>query len=165
MLTRACEPPARGDPMTRSAFTFALGALVFCLGLGGLPEAAEAQQPAPRWRIGVLLVLLSPEGKEAQAFRRGLRDAGYVEGRDVVIEWRSANGDYARLRDYDAPTLRVHQRVRGSQVDREVAGEPAEDSLEGHRSSFGPARKAVNDGVAEYEKGDAVSGCAVHRDK
>ena len=83
--------------MTRSAFTFALGALVFCLGLGGLPEAAEAQQPAPRWRIGVLLVLLSPEGKEAQAFRRGLRDAGYVEGRDVVIEWRSANGDYARL--------------------------------------------------------------------
>ena len=71
--------------------------LVGCLGLGGLPEAAEAQQPAPRWRIGVLLVLLSPEGKEAQAFRRGVRAAGYVEGRDMVIEWRSANGDYARL--------------------------------------------------------------------
>jgi ABC-type uncharacterized transport system substrate-binding protein len=40
---------------------------------------------------------LSPESKEAQAFRQGLRDAGYAEGRDVVIEWRSANGDYARV--------------------------------------------------------------------
>jgi len=61
------------------------------------PLAAEAQQTASRRRIGVLFVLLSPAGKEAQAFRQGLRDAGYVEGRDVVIEWRSANGDYARL--------------------------------------------------------------------
>ncbi len=39
----------------------------------------------------------SPESKEAQAFREGLRNAGYAEGRDVVIEWRSANGDYARV--------------------------------------------------------------------
>jgi putative ABC transport system substrate-binding protein len=83
--------------MTRRAFTFALGALAACRELGGLPRAADAQQRASRWRIGVLLVLLSPEGKEAQAFRQGLRDAGYVEGRDVLIEWRSANGDYTRL--------------------------------------------------------------------
>ena len=40
---------------------------------------------------------LSPEGKEAQEFRQGLRDAGYAEGRDVVIEWRSASGDYDRV--------------------------------------------------------------------
>jgi putative ABC transport system substrate-binding protein len=32
-----------------------------------------------------------------QAFRQGLLDAGDVEGRDVAIEWRSANGDYARI--------------------------------------------------------------------
>jgi ABC-type uncharacterized transport system substrate-binding protein len=42
-------------------------------------------------------VSFSPEDKEAQAFRQGLRDAGYTEGRDVVIEWRSANGDYDRV--------------------------------------------------------------------
>jgi putative ABC transport system substrate-binding protein len=66
-------------------------------GIFAAPLAAEAQQTASRRRIGVLFVLLSPAGKEAQAFRQGLRDAGYVEGRDVVIEWRSANGDYARL--------------------------------------------------------------------
>ena len=45
----------------------------------------------------MLLGALSPESKEAQAFRQGLLDAGYVEGRDVVIEWRSANGDENRL--------------------------------------------------------------------
>ena len=44
----------------------------------------------------MLLVGWSPEQKEVQEFRQGLLDAGYVEGRDVVIEWRLANGDYAR---------------------------------------------------------------------
>ena len=86
--------------MKRRAFTFnfVLGAGVAFTGLGDcFSRAGYAQQPATRRRIGVLLVLLSPEGKEAQAFRRGVRDAGYVEGRDVVIEWRSANGDYARV--------------------------------------------------------------------
>jgi putative tryptophan/tyrosine transport system substrate-binding protein len=61
------------------------------------PRHAAAQSPASPRRVGVLLALLTPDGKEAQAFRRGLRDAGYAEGRDVMIEWRSANGDYARL--------------------------------------------------------------------
>jgi putative tryptophan/tyrosine transport system substrate-binding protein len=60
------------------------------------PLAARAQQrvTSPR-RIGVLLVGLSSESKEAKQFRLGL--AGYSEGRDVVIEWRSANGDYDRV--------------------------------------------------------------------
>jgi putative ABC transport system substrate-binding protein len=48
-------------------------------------------------RIGVILVSVSAEGKEAQAFQRGLRDAGYSEERDIVIEWRSAGGDYSRI--------------------------------------------------------------------
>lgn len=75
----------------RRAFLGAIGGSLLATPL------VAAAQPAARWRIGVLLVLLSPTGKEAQAFRQGLQDAGYVEGRDVVIEWRSAAGDYARL--------------------------------------------------------------------
>jgi ABC-type uncharacterized transport system substrate-binding protein len=67
------------------------------LGTLAAPLAANAQRSAPPRRVGVLFVLLSPTGKEAQAFRQGLRDAGYAEGRDVLVEWRSANGDYARL--------------------------------------------------------------------
>lgn len=57
--------------------------------------AVEAQQTLPR--IGVLLVGLSPESKAAQRFRQGLKDAGYSEGRNVVIEWRYAAGDYQRV--------------------------------------------------------------------
>jgi putative ABC transport system substrate-binding protein len=61
------------------------------------PMAARAQQAGVSRRIGVLLVGLSPESKPAKHFRLGLRDAGYSEGRDVVIEWRYANGDYDRV--------------------------------------------------------------------
>jgi putative ABC transport system substrate-binding protein len=75
------------------------------LGLLGLPNPADAQQPASPRRIGVLLAVVSPESKEAQAFRQGLLDAGYAEGRDVVIEWRSANGDYARVPEFVADLL------------------------------------------------------------
>jgi putative ABC transport system substrate-binding protein len=87
----------RREPVSRRAFTSALGALATWLGLGGLPSAAKAQPAASPRRIGVLFVLLSSGGKEARAFRQGLQDAGYVEGHDVGIEWRSAIGDYARL--------------------------------------------------------------------
>jgi putative ABC transport system substrate-binding protein len=65
--------------------------------LGGAtvaPFTAQAEQAGSPPRIGVLLVGLSSESKEAKQFRLGLRDAGYSEGRDVAIEWRSANGDY-----------------------------------------------------------------------
>ena len=61
----------------------------------GLVGAAHAQQPSPPRHIGVLLTLFSPESSVAEAFREGLRDAGYVEGRDLLIDWRFANGDYA----------------------------------------------------------------------
>jgi ABC-type uncharacterized transport system substrate-binding protein len=81
--------------VTRRGFAFALAALAACL--FGFASAADAQQPAAPRRIGVLLVARSPESKEAQAFRQELLDAGYSEGRDVAIEWRSANGDYDRI--------------------------------------------------------------------
>src|SRR4051812_19213944 len=57
---------------------------------------AKAQQ-SPSRRVGVLLVGLSPESKAAQYFRRGLRDAGYFEGRNIAVEWRYAEGDYGRV--------------------------------------------------------------------
>ena len=83
--------------MSRRAFAFALVALAACLGPFGLAGLADAQQPTSPRRTGVLSESLSPESKEAQAFRQGLLDAGYVEGRDVVIEWRYAGGDYPRV--------------------------------------------------------------------
>jgi putative ABC transport system substrate-binding protein len=70
------------------------------------PLNVRAQQGAPKHRIGVLLVGLSPASKATQHFRRGLRDAGYFEGRDVAIEWRSAAGDYSRVPELAADLLR-----------------------------------------------------------
>jgi len=77
-----------------------LGALAACPAFVFNLQRADAQQPASPRRIGVLLVGFSPESKEAQQFRQGLRDAGYAEGRDVMIEWRSANGDYGRVSEF-----------------------------------------------------------------
>ncbi len=83
--------------ISRFWFVYHFAALVAYVSLFAMASAADAQQPASPRRIGVVLVGFSPESKEVQEFPRGLRDAGYVEGRDVVIEWRSASGDYDRL--------------------------------------------------------------------
>ena len=83
--------------MTRGLLVSALAILVVCVGPFGPAGAADAQQAASPRRIGVLSVSFSPEGREAQQFRQALLEAGYAEGRDAVIEWRYADGDYARL--------------------------------------------------------------------
>ena len=67
------------------------------LGAMFLSAPTRADQPLTPRRIGILLVAFSPESKQVQEFRKGLRDAGYAEGRDVVIEWRSASGDYDQI--------------------------------------------------------------------
>jgi putative ABC transport system substrate-binding protein len=74
-----------------------LAALAACPATGLRPQSAYAQEAAAPRRIGVLLGIFSPESKETQAFRQGLLAAGYSEGRNVVIEWRSVSGDYARV--------------------------------------------------------------------
>ena len=51
---------------------------------------------SPR-RIGVILVAASQGDHLTLQFQLGLAHAGYSEGRDVIIEWRSAEGDYARV--------------------------------------------------------------------
>jgi putative ABC transport system substrate-binding protein len=61
------------------------------------PLAAEAQQAAKVARIGYLTGNLTTGLHLHEAFRQGLRDLGYVEGRNVVIEYRSAEGKYERL--------------------------------------------------------------------
>ena len=86
------------------------------------PLVAGAQQAGRQARIGVPLAGLSPESKEAKQFRLGLRDAGYSEGRDVVIEWRSAKGDYDRLPKLVADLVqsKVDVIVQDSTVGTEV---------------------------------------------
>ena len=57
-------------------------------------EFAEAQQSKKIPRIGFLLAIgsRSSQGTRVEAFRQGLRDLGYVEGKNIVIEYRYAEG-------------------------------------------------------------------------
>ena len=66
-------------------------------GIVVVPFAAEAQQAAKIARIGYLANNLAANTPLHEAFRQGLRDLGYVEGRNVVIEYRSAEGKLERL--------------------------------------------------------------------
>lgn len=84
------------ERLSRRAFVGSLAALAVSPAIAFRSLSAQAQQPASPRHIGVLQAVAWPE-ELAQAFRQGLRDVGYSEGRDVVIEWRPANGDNNRL--------------------------------------------------------------------
>jgi len=63
------------------------------------PLAARAQQPAPKISVGFLSVNVRPAMKaRVEAFQQGLRELGYVEGQNVLIEYRFAEGNPERLR-------------------------------------------------------------------
>jgi putative tryptophan/tyrosine transport system substrate-binding protein len=74
-------------------------ALTITLLLGGLfnPVAAESQPAASVPRIGILTLNLVANPHLQEAFLQGLRDLGYVEGRNVVIEYRDAKGRSEQL--------------------------------------------------------------------
>jgi putative tryptophan/tyrosine transport system substrate-binding protein len=69
---------------------------------------AEAQQPTKIPRIGYLSAT-SPSANLAriEAFRQGLRELGYVEGKNIVIEWRYAEGKLDHVRELAAELVRL----------------------------------------------------------
>ena len=73
-------------------------------------RAAEAQQAAKVFRIGILANLRpspsEPGGRVWEGFIQGLRELGYVEGRNITIEWRVSEGKYDRLPDLAAELVR-----------------------------------------------------------
>ena len=76
------------------------------------PFAARAQQRAKVARIGYLgLVSASWHTARVTAFRAGLRDLGYVEGKDIVIEFRWAESQYDRLPALVAELVRLNVDV------------------------------------------------------
>ncbi len=85
-----------------------------CLALGALLLAlsfyVKAQQPAKVHRVGVLSSIPpSSSSPRLEAFRQGLRELGYVEGQNIVIEERSSEGQTGRLDALAAE--RVHKNV------------------------------------------------------
>jgi putative tryptophan/tyrosine transport system substrate-binding protein len=73
-----------------------------------LPFPARAQQPARILRIGILSgSSASSQSARVEAFRRRLRELGYVEGKNIVIEYRYAEGKPERLPDLAAELVRL----------------------------------------------------------
>ena len=69
---------------------------------------AEAQQPKKISRIGFLAtVSRSTLSDRVEAFRQGLRELGYVEGKTIVIEWRFAEDKADRLPGLAAELVRL----------------------------------------------------------
>jgi ABC-type uncharacterized transport system substrate-binding protein len=78
------------------------------LGAVSAPRLAEAQQAGKVWRIGYLS-LTSAEGDKSwvTAFGQGLRELGYMEGKNIVVEQRHAARQPARLPDLAAELVRL----------------------------------------------------------
>jgi putative ABC transport system substrate-binding protein len=80
------------------------------LGTLASPLAAEAQHPEKSARIGYLVTgsLESPRDRSTyDAFRQGLREHGYVEGSNIVIEYRAANGKIERFQGLATELVRL----------------------------------------------------------
>src|SRR5262249_3870745 len=69
---------------------------------------AEAQQPGRVPHIGYLIgVSLSYNAVRTEALRQGLHELGYTEGKNIVIEYRSADGKLDRLSELTAELVRL----------------------------------------------------------
>jgi putative tryptophan/tyrosine transport system substrate-binding protein len=82
--------------------------LVIALGASALvaPLVAFAQPQAKVWRVGVLETT-STNSDFLPAFRKGLNDLGYVEGQNLRIEYRSADGQLDRLAELANELVRI----------------------------------------------------------
>src|SRR5437870_12083797 len=70
------------------------------------PVVAEAQPAGKMWRIGVLRLGPAAEGSTG-TLRQALRELGYVEGRNIMIEDRTTDGRLDRLADVAAELVRL----------------------------------------------------------
>jgi putative ABC transport system substrate-binding protein len=87
--------------------------IIIALGVGALaiPLSSFAQPKNKILRIGFLVGFARPPSLDAHyigAVARGLREMGYVEGKNFVIEWRFADGNYNRLPDLAAELVRLN---------------------------------------------------------
>jgi ABC-type uncharacterized transport system substrate-binding protein len=90
--------------MKRRKLLAAIGLCALAAALGSF-----AQQQRKVWRIGFLATRrpVSLDSDSYGAFPRGMRELGYVEGKNLIIEWRFADGQYERLPGLAAELVRL----------------------------------------------------------
>ena len=82
--------------------TLAVGLLVGSRAAGAQPSTGKV------WRIGAVMSLYPPDADPPRAFRKHLHSLGYVEGQNLVIEWRYAQGRDERLPGLAAELVRLN---------------------------------------------------------
>lgn len=110
----------RGVRSRHATMFLAVVFVLLAISAVAMAPASEAQQTVPLPRVGFLLPLSlsDPRGQRfLRAFREGLHGLGYVEGQNITIELRSAEGHYDRLPGLAAELVRL-------KVDVIVAGGP-----------------------------------------
>ena len=86
--------------------------ILVLIALMGAAVIAEAQQAKKVPRIGFLMTASSSASfARLEAFRQGLRELGYVEGKNIVIDWGSADGNADRSRELAAELVRLKMDV------------------------------------------------------
>jgi ABC-type uncharacterized transport system substrate-binding protein len=123
--------------MRRREFIALLG------GAAAWPVSARAQSTVAR--IGFLRQA-GPDDKHFDAFRRGLRTAGYIEGQNIVIEQRYAAGEYDQLRQLAMELVR--SKVDVIVVDGTAAAKACKDTTNTIPIVFTLAVDPVADGLA-----------------
>src|SRR5262249_47039060 len=96
----AARPRRRGDRVKRREFIMLLGGAATAW-----PLAARAQQGERVRRIGALMYLAADDAESparVAAFARGLQELGWIEGRNIRIDYRWGGGDLDRVRRYAA---------------------------------------------------------------
>jgi putative tryptophan/tyrosine transport system substrate-binding protein len=127
--------------MNRRALIAAVG------GAAAWPVVARAQKPKRRWRIGMLETIPPELNKpNLDALRRGLQELGYVESRDYVLEYRSADGQVGLF-------PRLAAELVQSQVDIIVTrGTPAAQAAKSATSTIPIVMAAVGEALGVVER-------------
>jgi putative ABC transport system substrate-binding protein len=95
----------------KSAFRNLKSAILLCALLLALSVPADGQQAAKVTRIGFMGNSPTPEQVRIEVFRQKLRELGWVEGQNIIIEYRWANGRFDLLPELAAELVKLKVEV------------------------------------------------------
>jgi len=101
LKSKTCTEPGRSIQNRKWLGLWVIAFVLVAVGAG-----AEAQQSTKVPRIGFLTQRVGIESRE-EAFRKGLHELGYIEGQNIVIEWRFTEGKRERQADLAADLVRL----------------------------------------------------------